>query len=58
MKSTLRDNPYLSNPDQYEKELPASCCGDESKIAAEMLGEWGQVTAGYFGSCLSIVLQL
>ena len=54
VKSTLRDNPYLSNPDQYEKELRASCFGDESKIAAEVLGEWGQVTAGFFGSCLSI----
>ena len=54
MKSTLRDNPYLSNPDQYEKELRASCFGDESKIAAEVLGERGQVTAGFFGSCLSI----
>ena len=51
---TLRDNPYLSNPDQYEQELRASCFGDESKIAAEVLGEWGQVTAGFFGSCLSI----
>ena len=54
MKSTLRDNPYLSNPDQYEQELRASCFGDESKIAAEVLGEWGQVTAGFFGSSLSI----
>ena len=54
VKSTLRDNPYLSNPDQYEAELRASCFGDESKIAAEVLGEWGQVTAGFFGSCLSI----
>ena len=54
VKSTLRDNPYLSNPDQYEAELKASCFGDESKIAAEVLGEWGQVTAGFFGSCLSI----
>ena len=54
IKSTLRDNPYLSNPDQYEKELRASCFGDESKIAAEVLGEWGQITAGFFGSCLSI----
>ena len=54
VKSTLRDNPYLSNPDQYEAELKASCFDDESKIAAEVLGEWGQVTAGFFGSCLSI----
>lgn len=54
VKSTLRDNPYLSNPDQYVQELRASCFGDESKIAAEVLGEWGQVTAGFFGSCLSI----
>ena len=54
IKSTLRDNPYLSNPDQYEKELRASCFGDVSKISAEVLGEWGQVTAGFFGSCLSI----
>ena len=37
VKSTLRDNPYLSNPDQYEQELRASCFGDESKIAAEVL---------------------
>ena len=54
IKSTLRDNPYLSNPDQYEKELRASCFGDVSKISDEVLGEWGQVTAGFFGSCLSI----
>jgi hypothetical protein len=54
VKSTLRDNPYLSNPDQYESELKASCFGDESKIAAEVYGDWGQVTAGFFGSCLSI----
>ena len=47
VKSTLRDNSYLSNPDQYEAELRASCFGDESKIAAEVLGEWGQVTAGF-----------
>ena len=54
VKSTLRDNPYLSNPDQYEAELKASCFGDESKISAEVFGDWGQVTAGFFGSCLSI----
>ena len=54
VKSTLRDNPHLSNPDQYEAELRASCFGDESKIAAEVYGDWGQVTAGFFGSCLSI----
>jgi hypothetical protein len=54
VKSTLRDNPYLANPDQYEAELKASCFGDESKIAAEVYGDWGQVTAGFFGSCLSI----
>jgi hypothetical protein len=54
VKSTLRDNPYLSNPDAYEAELKASCFGDESKIAAEVYGDWGQVTAGFFGSCLSI----
>jgi hypothetical protein len=54
IKSTLRDNPHLSNPDQYEAELKASCFGDESKIAAEVYGDWGQVTAGFFGSCLSI----
>ena len=53
-KSTLRDNPYLANPDAYEAELKASCFGDESKIAAEVFGDWGQVTAGFFGSCLSI----
>ena len=54
VKSTLRDNPYLSNPDQYEAELKASCFGDESKISAEVYGDWGQVTAGFFGSALSI----
>ena len=54
IKSTLRDNPHLSYPDQYESELRASCFGDESKIAAEVFGDWGQVTAGFFGSCLSI----
>ena len=54
IKSTLRDNPYLSDPDQYEAELKASCFGDESKISAEVYGDWGQVTAGFFGSCLSI----
>ena len=54
MKSTLMHNPYLSNPDQYEQELRSSCFGDESRIAAEVLGEWGQFTAGFFGSCLSI----
>ena len=54
IKSTLRDNPHLSNPDSYEAELRASCFGDESKIAAEVYGDWGQVTAGFFGSCLSI----
>ena len=53
VKSTLRDN-HLANPDAYEQELRASCFGDESKNAAEVLGEWGQVTAGFFGSCLSI----
>lgn len=53
-KSTLRDNPHLSNTDQYEAELRASCFGDESKISAEVYGDWGQVTAGFFGSCLSI----
>jgi len=54
VKSTLRDNPHLSNPDQYEAELRASCFGDESKISAEVYGDWGQVTAGFFGTCLSI----
>ena len=54
IKSTLRDNPHLSNPDQYEAELKASCFGDESKVAAEVYGDWGQVTAGFFGACLSI----
>ena len=54
VKSTLRDDPSLSNPDQYEAGLKASCFGDESKIATEVLGEWVQVTAGFFGSCLSI----
>ena len=41
VKSTLRDTPYLSNPDAYEQELRVSCFGNESKIAAEVLGEWG-----------------
>ena len=54
VKSTLRDNPHLANPDQYESELRASCFGDESKISAEVFGNWGSVTAGFFGSCLSI----
>ena len=54
IKSTLRDNPHLSNPDSYEAELRASCFGDESKISAEVYGDWGAVTAGFFGSCLSI----
>ena len=54
VKSTLHDNPHLSDPAAYEKELIASCFGDESKIAAEVRGEWGAVTAGFFGTCLSV----
>ena len=48
------DNPHLNDPAAYEKELIASCFGDESKIAAEVRGEWGAVTAGFFGTCLSV----
>ena len=54
IQSTLRDNPHLSNPDQYETELKASCFGNEIKIAAEVYSDWGQFTAGFLGACLSI----
>ena len=54
VKSTLFDNPHLSSPEQYEAELRASCFGDESKINAEVFGEWGSTQAGFFGSCLSV----
>lgn len=54
IKSTLRDNPYLANPDSYEQELVASCFGDEAKINAEVRGDWGVVEGGFFGTCLSV----
>ena len=37
-KSTLRDNPHLANPDQYEADLKASAFGDESRARAEIFG--------------------
>lgn len=53
IKSTLRDNPFLADPDSYAKELEASCFGDSAKINAEVYGNWGVVEGGFFGSCLS-----
>ena len=35
-------------------DLVEAILTEGGKIAAEVLGEWGQVTAGFFGSCLSI----
>ena len=39
-KSTLRDNPFLANPDQYEADLRASAFGDENRARAEVFGDW------------------
>ncbi|QNJ03724.1 hypothetical protein SynPROSU1_02128 [Synechococcus sp. PROS-U-1] len=52
-KSTLRDNPYLANPDQYEADLKASAFGDESRARAEIFGDWAGSAAGFFGTALS-----
>ena len=52
-KSTLRDNPYLANPDQYEADLKASAFGDDARARAEIYGDWTGSAAGFFGSCLS-----
>ena len=51
-KSTLRDNPYLANPDQYEADLKASAFGDESRARAEIYGDWSGSAAGFFGGLL------
>lgn len=51
-KSTLRDNPYLANPDQYEADLKASAFGDESRARAEIFGDWSGSAAGFFGGLL------
>ncbi len=52
-KSTLRDNPHLANPDQYEADLKASAFGDESRARAEIFGDWAGSSAGFFGTALS-----
>ena len=51
-KSTLRDNPYLANPDQYEADLRASAFGDEARARAEIQGDWTGSSAGFFGELL------
>ena len=52
-RSTLRDNPHLANPDQYEADLKASAFGDESRARAEIFGDWAGSAAGFFGAALS-----
>jgi hypothetical protein len=46
--STLFDNPYIKDKEEYVSQLKASCQFDEAKIQSEVYGSWDRISGSFF----------
>lgn len=46
--STLFDNEYIQNKEEYVNQLKASCQFDEAKIQSEVYGSWERIAGSFF----------
>ena len=46
--STLFDNPYIKDKEEYINQLKASCQFDEAKIQSEVYGSWDRISGSFF----------